>query len=89
MALEKVAHNLIDASLEVFEKHQRKRGVQTDDVSFVGGFMSCYGIMTGRMDVGLAPDTSLIVIFDRLQRDLEDYRTRVVGAVHSENLKGG
>lgn len=81
--------NLIDRSLEVFEAHQRKRGVQTDDVSFVGGFMSCFGVLTGRVDVGMPPDTPILEIFELLQRNLDDYRNRVIGGQAEERKNGG
>lgn len=98
MTIPKIEHNLVDASLEVFQKHQRdraKRGeidfsqANIDDVSFVAGFMSCYGILTGKVDVGISEHVPLTVIFDRIQRDLEDYRSRVVGAVREEAKRGG
>lgn len=83
-----VAENLIDRSLEVFEAHQRKRGVQTDDVSFVGGFMSCFGVLTGRVDVGI-PNPTPLQLFELIQRNLDDYRTRVLGAQAEERRNGG
>lgn len=84
-----MAENIIDRSLEVFERHQRKRGVQTDDVSFVGGFASCYGILTGRVDVGMPEDTLVLKMFELIQRNLDDYRTRVIGAQDNERKNGG
>lgn len=81
--------NLIDRSLEVFERHQRKRGVQTDDVSFVGGFMSCFGMLTGRVDVGMPPDTPMLKLFEIIQRNLDDYRTRVIVGQDIERRNGG
>lgn len=81
--------NLVDRSLEVFEAHQRRRGFQTDDVSFVGGFMSCYGILTGRVDVGMPPDTPILKIFELIQRNLDDYRSRVIGGQAEERRNGG
>jgi len=83
-----MAENLIDRSLETYERHQRKRGVQTDDVSFVGGFMSCFGILTGRVDVGMPPDTPILKLFELIQRNLEDYRSRVVGAQDNARKRG-
>lgn len=83
-----MAENLIDRSLESFEAHQRKRGVQTDDVSFVGGFMSCYGILTGRVDVGMPPGTTVLKMFELIQRELDDYRTRVIGTQADERRNG-
>jgi len=83
-----MAENLVDRSLEVFEAHQRKRGVQTDDVSFVGGFMSCFGILTGRVDVGMPENTPVLKVFEIVQRNLDDYRNRVIGAIEDEKIRG-
>lgn len=81
--------NLIDRALEVFEAHQRKRGVQTDDVSFVGGFMACFGVLTGRVDVGVPEETPILKVFEILQRNLDDYRARVIGGQAEEKRNGG
>lgn len=70
--------NLIERSWAVFEKHQRDRGVSTDEVSFVGGFASCYGMLTGRVDIGLPQDTSVLKAFEMVQRDLEQFRSKVI-----------
>lgn len=98
MGIEKVEHNLIDASLEVFQKHQRDRAKRgeisfeqssVDDVCFVAGFMSCFGILTGKVNVGVSEHAPLTTILDRLHRDLDSYRRRVIGAVQDEARKGG
>lgn len=81
--------NVITRSLEVYAEHQRKRGVDTDEVSFVAGFMSCFGVLTGRVDVGLPPDTPVLKMFELIQRELDDYRTRVIGAQEDERRNGG
>jgi hypothetical protein len=81
--------NLIEKCWGVYEVHQRKRGVPTDEVSFVGGFMSCYGVLTGRVDIGLPPDTSMLKMLEVIQRELEDVRTRVIGAQREERNNGG
>lgn len=84
-----MAQNLILRSLEVYAEHQRKRGVDTDEVSFVAGFMSCFGVITGRVDVGLPEDTPVLKMFELIQRELDDYRTRVIGAQQEERRNGG
>jgi hypothetical protein len=81
--------NLIEKCWGVYEAHQRKRGVPTDEVSFVGGFMSCYGVLTGRVDVGMPPDTSVLKMFGIIQKELEDVRTRVIGAEREGRDNGG
>lgn len=84
-----MSQNLILRSLEVYAEHQHKRGVDTDEVSFVAGFMSAFGVLTGRVDVGLPPDTPVLKMFELIQRELDDYRTRVIGAQEQERRNGG
>jgi hypothetical protein len=71
--------NLIERSLEIYEAHQRKRGFQTDEVSFVAGYLSCFGVITGRIPLGLPENTSILAILDHIQREMQDYRANVVG----------
>lgn len=78
--------NLIAKALEVFDQAQRKMGLPVDEVSFVGGFMALYGILTFRVDIGLPPDTPYIKVLERIQKELEDYRRKVIIA---ENLRNG
>jgi hypothetical protein len=70
--------NIIERAWAVYEEHQRKRGVPTDEVSFVGGFASCYGILTGRVNVGLPEDTPVLKVFELVQRELEQFRSNVI-----------
>jgi hypothetical protein len=70
--------NLIERAWSVYEEHMRQRGVATDEVSFVGGFMSCFGMLTGRVDIGLPPDTPVLKLFERVQRELDDMRVKVI-----------
>jgi hypothetical protein len=81
--------NLIERSWGVFEKHQRDRGVSTDEVSFVGGFMSCFGVLTGRVDIGLPPDTPVLKLFERVQKELDAMRVKVIEGQAEERRNGG
>lgn len=81
--------NLIEQAFEVYERHQRKRGVDTDEVSFVGGFMSCFGVLTGRVPVGLPADATVLQMFELIQRELDSYRQRVVAGHETERRNGG
>lgn len=72
--------NIIERSWSVYEAHMRKRGVSTDEVSFVGGFASCFGILTGRVNIGLPQDTPVLKIFDAVQADLDRMRSEVIRA---------
>lgn len=84
-----MSENLIDRAWQVYEKHQRDRGVATDEVSFVGGFMSCFGVLTGRVDVGMPEDATVMKLFELIQRNLDDYRQRVISAQDNERRNGG
>jgi hypothetical protein len=84
-----MAANLIEQAFEVYERHQRQRGVPTDEVSFVGGFMSCFGVLTGRVPVELPPGATVLQRFELIQRELDDYRQRVVAGQDLERRNGG
>lgn len=83
------AANLLDQAMEVFDKAHRAKGVTTDPVVFVGGFVSCFGIMTGRVNVGWPEDKPLAGLFDKVHRDIHDYMGRVAKAQIDERLRGG
>lgn len=85
--------NLIEKSWAVFEKFQRRNGQSVDEPSFVGGFMSCYGIIVGTVDVGLTEEQMrepgiVLAILERMQRDIEDIRTKVISTHHDAMKKG-
>lgn len=84
-----MSENLIDRAWQVYESHQRARGVPTDEVSFVGGFMSCFGVLTGRVDVGMPEDATVMKLFELIQRNLDDYRQQVISAQDNERRNGG
>jgi len=84
-----MAANLIEQAFEVYERHQRKRGVDTDEVSFVGGFMSCFGVLTGRVPVELPPGATMLQLFELIQRELDSYRQRVIAGQAEDRLNGG
>lgn len=81
--------NLIERSWAVYEKHQRERGVSTDEVSFMGGYLSCFGMLTGRVDIGMPADTPILKLFERVQRELDDMRAQVIRAQAEERRNGG
>lgn len=70
--------NLIDKAWDVFEKVQRQNGSPSpDEVSFVGGFTACFGIITGRVDVGLDENAPLNKHLDLIHRAIMDFASRV------------
>lgn len=76
--------NLIERSWAVFEARHRKQGISTDEVSFVGGFLTCFGVLTGRVDIGLPPDTPVLKLFERVQKELDAMRVKVIEAQAAE-----
>lgn len=82
--------NLIERSFEVFARAQQRNGFGTDEVSFVGGFMACYGVLTGRVPLpGLPDDTPVQARFDAIQRELEKMRNSAIGAYQDNQRNGG
>lgn len=71
--------NNIDKAHEIAAKSQAKIGQPApDEVSFVMGFIACFGIITGRVDIGYGPDTPILRIFENLHRDITDFSRRVM-----------
>lgn len=70
--------NLIDKAFEVAVRTQRKMGSPTpDEVSFVMGFIACFGIVTSKIDIGLQPDARLDTILDNIHLDIVSFGRRV------------
>lgn len=72
--------NLIQRTWQVFAVSASTKDMTIDEPSFVGGFATCFGICMGRLDVGLPEDTTLLAVFERLQRDLDDNARKVLVA---------
>lgn len=74
----RMTENLIDRAWDVFERVQKRQGAPyPDEVSFVGGFTACFGIITGRVDVGLDENAPLTQHLDLLHRAIADFAQRV------------
>jgi hypothetical protein len=70
--------NNIDKAFEVAALTQRKLGLPyPDEVSFVMGFLACFGIITGTVDIGLPEGTPMGAILDNLEQDIADFGRRV------------
>lgn len=69
---------IIDPAFEVFTKVQRKIGAPSpDEVSFVGGFTACFGIIVGKVDIGLDQNAPLDKILDAIHDDIAAFGRRV------------
>jgi hypothetical protein len=83
-----VENNVIDRAFDVFCEVQRRQGLSVDELSFVGGFQACYGIITGRVSIGLPPGTTVGEIIEAVQGELERMRADVFRKQAEQNLKG-
>ena len=83
--------NIIDRSFEVFAKVQKAMGSPVpDEVSFVGGFMTCFGVIVGRVDIGLDQDEPLDKILDAIHKDIAAFGQRVAENQRKQDkLNGG
>lgn len=84
-----MSENLIDQGFEIFERVQREMGQTSDEVSFVGGFMTCFGILTGRIPLLGGEAISVLERFDTIHRNIDDYRRKVLAAQGVERKNGG
>lgn len=78
--------NLIDKAWEVAAKTQKAIGEPApDEVSFVMGFIACFGILTGRVDIGLDQDAPLDQIFDAIHEDIVNFGRRIASNQAMQN----
>ena len=70
--------NNIDKAFEIAERTQAKMGQPPpDEVSFVMGFLACFGIITRNVDIGIPDDVPTDAVLDNLHRDIVDFGRRV------------
>ena len=70
--------NNLEKAYEVAVRTQMKMGQPSpDEVSFVMGFLACFGIITGNIDIGLPEGAPMGVILDNLEQDIADFGRRV------------
>lgn len=70
--------NIIDRAYDVYDKVQRSIGQPSpDEVSFVGGFIACFGILAGKIDIGLDRDAPLDRIYDSVHKDIAAFGQRM------------
>jgi len=80
--------NIIDRAFDVFSKIQQRAGLSVDELSFVGGFQAYHGIITGRVNIGLPADTSVLSVIESVQRQLELYREDVMRKMSEQREQG-
>lgn len=70
--------NIIDRAYEVFSKVQRSIGAPVpDEADFVGGFIACFGILAGKVDIGLDRNAPLDRIYDSVHKDIAAFGQRM------------
>lgn len=75
--------NIIERAYDVFAKVQKRIGMPVpDEASFVGGFVACFGILTGRVDIGLDQHAPLTEIMDEIHKDIAAFATK-----HAEQME--
>lgn len=71
--------NLLDKAYELYAKIQHSIGAPVpDEASFIGGFIACFGIITGRVDIGLDQSAPLTDTLDSLHKDIAAFGQRVM-----------
>ena len=70
--------NILEKGFEVANAVQFANGAPpVDEVSFVMGFINCFGILTGGVDIGLPQDAPLDQIFDAIHEDIVKLGRRI------------
>ena len=78
--------NLLDKAFDVADKTQLLRGEPSlDEVAFVMGFIACFGIITGGIDIGLDRNAPLDRILDALHEDIVAFGRRVAANQELQN----
>lgn len=69
---------ILEDAFETFTKVQLREGSPApDEVSFVGGFITCFGIICGNVDIGLDRDAPLDKILDQIHKEIATFGKRV------------
>lgn len=81
------SRNLVEQALDQYDKTARQIGVPVDEASFVAGFVACFGIVTGKVPVGLPDGTSIGQLLETLHKNLHDFHAKALAA-HQEGFNG-
>jgi hypothetical protein len=82
--------NILDKGFEVANKVQFDNGQDPlDEVSFVYGFINCFGIITGRVDIGLDQNVPLDKVLDAIHEDIVAFGRRVADNQAKQNKLRG
>lgn len=82
--------NLIERCFEVFVRNQQKIGMGSDEVSYVAGFMACFGVLSGRLPLpGLGDNVTVLQRFESVEKELQGMRNTAIGAYQDNQRNGG
>lgn len=83
--------NILDKGFEVANKVQRMNGQPPlDEVSWVYGFVACFGILNGTVDIGIDYDsTPLGRIMDAVEEDIIAFGQRVAENQRKQEMVRG
>jgi len=87
MQKQQESRNLIEQALDQFDKTARSVGISVDQASFVGGFVACFGMVTGKIPIGLPDGSSYADVLDRLHDHLQRHHAKALRA-HQEGFNG-
>lgn len=77
--------NLLEKGYEVTAKVHMKEGLQPPDISsWVSGFIACFGIVTGKVNVGLE-GAPMDKVFDAIHEEIVVFHQKVAGRLATEN----
>ncbi len=83
----KHSRNLIEQALDIYAKTAARGGIPVDEASFVGGFVACFGIVTGKVPVGLPDGASIGDVLNRLHDHLQRFHSQAL-ARHEGGFNG-
>lgn len=87
MADRKTPRNLIEQALDLFDKTAKQSGISVDEASFVGGFVACFGMVTGKVPIGLQDGASYQDVLNRVHDHLQRHHAKALLA-HQEGFNG-
>jgi hypothetical protein len=83
----KHSRNLIEQALDIYAKTAGRGGLAVDEASFVGGFVACFGIVTGKLPVGLPDGCTYQQVLERVHDHLQRFHAGAL-ARHQDGING-
>lgn len=83
----KHSRNLVEQALDQYDKTAKQTGMSVDEASFVAGFVACFGIVTGKVPLGLPADTTILQLFGTVEKNLHEFHAQALRR-HQEGFNG-